>query len=108
MLMQVYWLPWSEIAQSNDNQPRPAQFVFTNNEDRSVRGFVSEVDVILRRFQICLFEATDLDIPAAELVYERINNEDVSRMLRDAFAANPAMAREWDRLIKNDSAYWNN
>jgi hypothetical protein len=100
MKMQLYWVPWNCYPRSENEHPRPGQFVFGDNDDETVRGFVSEVDDNLERSLLCLFESTMLEVPTAEIVQAEITMDEVMDRLKIALDANPSIKPQWQQAMQ--------
>lgn len=93
--MQLYWVPWSEFPRGPDDLPRPGQFVFKDNDSDTLSGFIAEVDYKGERSLLCLFAPDDLDVPDAEVVNERISDDEVMARLQSALDQNPTIKPQW-------------
>jgi len=85
-----------------DSTIETAQYVFSNPEDNTVRGFIYKVspDTI----EIVLWQPTELDIPNMINLNEFLPTFDKARMLAEAIGNDPVKKQKWVDLIAYSSS----
>jgi hypothetical protein len=97
---QVYWLALPKVADIKD--VRPGQFVFHDNADNEVRGFIAEVDRANKRALFCLFEPAKVKAKSI-VVHEHVEDSWWKKRLGDILKADAQIAEHW---AKHSAANW--
>lgn len=95
MIGQLYYL--SPTGDNLENAA-PANFVYSDDEDDFVRGFI--VEVTIDRLTVCLWEPSEL-AKGAVVLANQLATDVVYELLQDALKKNPAMRKHWAEALSN-------
>lgn len=96
VMAQVYRL---SMTAENLVSAKPGCYVFAHDYADHISGFLSAVDYETNEIEVCLFDATKLDIDGIKVIRQCIGMDEVYQLLQTALDANPDMRPEWDKVM---------